>query len=176
MRMTLTTTLIFVLVSCQHVRAQVVTVDQAAEEASRKVMQHWVGNWTGGVAGAADTVVPHIAAVPDHAKVEWTLDHHFLHGTNLDKDNKPVGIWLMRHIPRTDKYAVYFFTSKGGVSEWIGTWDERKQTMTWETRVADFGIIRGSGHTTFANNRQEWTMEVTKDGKTEKSSGSLTRQ
>jgi hypothetical protein len=177
MKITLALSFVVLLISTQISisHAQVVTSDRAADDTSRKVMQHWVGNWTGGVASAADTTVPHIATVPDHAEVEWTLDNHFLHGTNLDKENKPVGIWLMRYNPKTDKYQVSFFTSQGDVSVWNGAWDEKKQTMTWETRDAEMRVT-GSGHTTFANHRQEWTMSITKDGKTEKSSGSLTHK
>jgi hypothetical protein len=145
------------------------------DEASRNVMQHWSGNWTGGVAGASDVVVPHIATVPDHAKVEWTLGNHYLQGVNFDKDNKPVGVWLMRYNPKSKKYQVWFFSSQGDASLWNGTWDEARQTMTWETRDDEAGV-KGTGHTTIKGNQQDWTMSVTKDGKTQESSGSLTRQ
>ena len=86
------------------------------DEASRRVMEHWVGEWTGGVAGAADAAVPHIAATPDHAKVEWTLDNHFLRGTNYAKGDKSVGEWLMRYSPKSRKYQVWFFSAKGDAS------------------------------------------------------------
>jgi hypothetical protein len=175
MKRSLAVALLYILTSAQFAHAQPATKAPAADKASQKVMRHWVGNWTGGVAGAAESVVPHIGTTPDHAKVEWTLDQHFLQGANLDKDNKPVAIWLMRHDPNTGKYQVWFFTSKADVSVWNGTWDESNQTMNWETGDTESGV-KGSGHTTFAGNRQNWTMSVTRDGKTQESSGSLTRQ
>src|SRR5688572_28089035 len=78
------------------------------DEVSRKVMQRWVGDWSGGVAGASNVILPHIANAPDSAKVEWTLDNHFLQGTNLDENGKPVGVWMMRYNPSTKKYQVFF--------------------------------------------------------------------
>jgi hypothetical protein len=94
------------------VRSQEAISARAADDGSRKVLQHWVGDWTGGVAGAANVTVPHMAHVPDHAKVAWTLDEQFLQGTNMDKDGKPVGVWLMRYNPSSKKYQVWFFTSQ----------------------------------------------------------------
>jgi hypothetical protein len=175
MKNLLVLSLVVLLASTRFGHAQVAQADRAAGETSQKVMQHWEGEWTGGVAGAADVAVPHIATVPDRAEVMWTLDNRFLHGTNLDKENKPVGIWLMRYNPKTYKYQVWFFTSQGNVSLWNGAWDEAKQTMTWETRDAEMRVS-GSGYTTFVDNRQDWMMSVTKNGKAEKSSGSLTRR
>ena len=145
------------------------------ERSGRDVMQHWVGDWTGGVAGAADTKVPHFAHTPDHANAVWTLDEHFVQGTNFNKDGQAVGVWLMRHDPASQKFQVWFFDAQGGVSAWNGTWDRSKQTMTWETRDAE-SQTTGSGETRFVDGRQEWTMTVRKDGTSEESSGSLTRK
>jgi hypothetical protein len=47
-----------------------------------------------------------LALAPVRAKVEWTLDNHFLHGTNFANGDKPVGVWLMRYSPKTRKYQV----------------------------------------------------------------------
>ena len=149
-------------------------VSPATDEASRRVMERWVGDWSGGVAGAADAVVPHIAATPDHAKVEWTLDNRFLRGTNFAKGDAPVGIWLMRYSPKSRKYQVWFFTSQGDATVWDGTWDDARETMSWKTTNAETGAT-GTGHTRFVDNRQEWTMSVTQDGRTTESSGSLRR-
>jgi hypothetical protein len=175
MKISLALALALTLVSVRIAHSEEGEAARRIDTASQKVMQHWVGDWTGGVAGAADAVVPHMSSVPDHAKVQWTLDNFFLKGMNLDKNNKAVGVWLMRHNAKTDQYQVWFFNSKGDVSQWNGSWDDEKQTMTWKTRGDESGIT-GSGHTSFANNRQQWEMDVIKDGKTERSSGSLTRK
>jgi hypothetical protein len=147
----------------------------AADSASRRVMEHWVGEWSGGVAGAADAVVPHIGATPDHATVEWTLDNHFLRGTNFAKGDKPVGIWLMRYSPKTSKYQVWYFSAQGDATVWDGAWDDAKQTMNWKTTNPETGAT-GTGHTRFVDNRQEWMLSVTQDGKTTQESGSLRRK
>jgi hypothetical protein len=174
MKTPLAIALLMTLVSIRTTLSQQAT-SPVNDEASRRVMEHWVGEWSGGVAGAADVAVPHIAATPDHAKVEWTLDNHFLRGTNLAKGDKPVGIWLMRYSPKTRKYQVWFFTSKGDATVWDGTWDVAKQTMSWKTTNPETGAT-GSGHTRFVDNRQEWKMSVTQNGKTGESSGSLRRK
>lgn len=145
------------------------------DEAARRVMEHWVGEWSGGVAGDSDAAVPHIAATPDRAKVAWTLDNHFLRGTNFVKGDNPVGEWLMRYSTKTRKYQVWFFSAKGDASVWDGTWDDAKQTMNWKTSNPETGAT-GSGHTTFAEGKQEWMLSVTQDGKTTQGSGSLKRK
>jgi hypothetical protein len=174
MKMPLTIALLLTLVSIQTTHAQQTTT-AAPDQASRRVMEHWVGEWSGGVAGAADVATPHIAATPDHAKVEWTLDNRFLRGTNFARGDKQVGIWLMRYSPKTQKYKVWFFTSQGDATVWDGTWDNAKQTMNWKTTNPETGAT-GSGHTRFVDNRQEWKMSITQDGKTAESSGSLRRK
>src|SRR5262245_15557403 len=174
MQKSLALTLLTTLFSIQRALAQQPT-PAATDEASRRVMEHWVGEWSGGVAGAADAVVPHIAATPDHAKVAWTLDNHFLRGTNFAKGDQPVGEWLMRYSPKSRKYQVWFFSAKGDASVWDGTWDDAKQTMNWKTTNAETGAT-GSGHTKFADGKQEWMLSVTQDGKTTQGSGSLKRK
>lgn len=146
-----------------------------ADEASHQVMDHWVGDWKGGVAGAPKGSLAHIAATPDHAQVVWTLDNHFLQGINSDASGKPVGVWMMHFNPKTSKYQVWFFNSQGGVSLWSGTWSEPDSTMTWEAHDNATGAI-GAGHTKFADGKQEWELKFTEDGKVVVDGGSLTKK
>ena len=85
-----------------------------ADEASHKVMDHWVGHWTGGVAGAN---TQDRTATPDHADAAWTLDDNFVKGTNSTAAGKPIGIWLMHHDSKSGKYKVWFFSARGRVGE-----------------------------------------------------------
>lgn len=143
-----------------------------ADEASHKVMDHWVGHWTGGVAGANTEGV---AATPDHADAAWTLDEHFVQGTNSTADGKPIGIWILRHDSKTGKYKVWFFSARGGVGEWIGTWSDKDNKMTWDG--ADFPSgAHLTGYTQFTGNRQEWKLELENADKVTTDSGSLERK
>ena len=133
------------------------------------------GRLVGRRGGAADAAVPHIAATPDHAKVEWTLDNHFLRGTKFAKGDQPVGMWLMHTHQKRENTRCGSFQHRATPAVWDGTWDDAKQTMNWKTTNPETGAT-GTGHTTFADGRQEWMLSVTQDGKTTQGSGSLRRK
>jgi hypothetical protein len=144
-------------------------------EAPQDVLKHWVGAWTGGVAGGSADAPTHFAATPDHAAAAWSLDNHFVQGTNADAAGNTVGVWMMRFDSATARYQVYFFTSNGSVSLWNGTWAEADSTMTWEARV-DNGDVGLTGTTAFDGATQEWTLQALQDGKVVTRQGTLMRQ
>lgn len=146
-----------------------------AQESPHAVLEHWVGDWTGGVAGAAKGTLQHMAATPDHADVKWTLDNKFVQGVNLDAEGKPVGIWMMRYDGGSDSYQVIFFLSSGTVSVWTGEWDEATLTMSWDALDNDSGIV-GAGTTTFSDGTQTWTLTYPSEGEEINQSGTLTKQ
>ena len=144
----------------------------AADDTSHAVMERWIGQWTGGVAGAAPS---HFVATPDHAEVVWTLDGHFLQGTNFDAAGKPVGVWMMHYEPNFNEYLVYFFTANNSVCIWKGVWSEVDTTMTWQGALITTDTTL-SGFTKFADDKQTWELDVEQDGKITKSTGSLQKK
>jgi hypothetical protein len=143
-----------------------------ADEASHKVMDRWVGHWTGGVAGANTEGV---AATPDHADAAWTLDDNFVQGTNSTAAGKPIGVWLLHHDSKSGKFKVWFFSARGGVGEWTGTWNDADNKMTWEGTDSPSGA-KLTGYTKIAGNHQEWNLQVDNAGKVTTDSGSLERK
>ena len=144
----------------------------AADETSHAVMEHWVGKWTGGIAGAAPG---HFTATPDHAEVVWTLDDNSVQGTNFDAAGKPVGVWMMHYEPNYDEYLVYFFTANNSISIWKGTWSEAESMMTWQGALITTDTTL-SGYTKFAGDKQTWELKVEKDGKVTTDTGSLQKK
>jgi hypothetical protein len=141
----------------------------AADEKSHAVMEHWVGDWSGNVAGAAET-----EDTPAHVVAEWMLDDKFIHAVNVDEDGDPVGIWLMHFDEKIGKYHVWYFTAALGASQWTGIWSDADKTMTWTGQSPD-GTWRLAGYTKFVDNKQEWKLDITENGKTRTDTGSLER-
>ena len=140
-----------------------------AADSPHDVINRWTGSWTGGVAGAD----VHIASAPNQMESAWTLDNHFIQGTN-SAAGKPVGVWLMRYNDKSSKYEVYFFAADGTAGKWTGTWSDADNTMNWSGD--DVGGAKLTGWTKIAGDKQEWKLEFNDNGKVRTETGSLTRK
>jgi hypothetical protein len=143
----------------------------AADQASHDVLSHWIGEWTGGVAGAANEIVQS----PTQCEAHWALDNHYVQGTNSDATGKPLGIWMLRHDDRSGKFQVWYFAGDG-VHQWDGTWSAADTTMNWSGDDGPTGA-KVSGYTRFeGHDKQSWQLNFDKDGKVTTDTGSLQRK
>jgi hypothetical protein len=73
------------------------------------------------------------------------------------------------------KYKVWFFSARGGVGQWTGTWSDADNKMTWDGTDSPSGA-KLTGYTKITGNHQEWNLQVDNHGKVTTDSGSLERK
>jgi hypothetical protein len=143
----------------------------AADDTSHEVLAHWVGHWTGGVAGA-ESKPDGFVGKPNLADAQWTLDNKYVQGTNSDASGKPIGVWMLHYDDHSGKYEVWYFTAASGVRHWYGVWSDADSTMTWTGDDAEAGA-KLAGYTRFDGDEQSWKLSFEKDGKVTTDTGSL---
>jgi hypothetical protein len=143
-------------------------------DSPHEVLGHWIGTWTGGVAGGESGTDGFIGK-PNKAVAEWALDEKFVQGTNSDSSGKPVGIWMLGHNAKAGKYEVWYFTANSGVLHWYGSWSGDDHTMTW-TGDDSPGGAKLSGFTRFDGDKQNWELKFEQDGRVTTDTGALEKQ
>jgi hypothetical protein len=141
-----------------------------------KVMNRWAGTWDGASSGDATDLLPRARHFAGTCKVGWVLENAYVQGQWVDRSGKEVSFWVMNYDPEKKGYRMWFFDGKGA-SAWTGQWDERTQTMTWQTKDSEVGSTALDKTRFLDDDHQEWHMQITdQDGKTRQLQGKLTRR
>ncbi len=107
----------------------------AMEAAGGKALDRWLGSWKSHVEFKPAAWSPTAGEMSGTAKAEWILNgrHQEISSRTGEYENRE----LQRYEPGSGKYHKWVFSSDGSSSFWIGAWDGRSSTMTWE--YVDFG-------------------------------------
>jgi hypothetical protein len=141
-----------------------------------KVMNRWVGAWTGETSGEENVLIPHARHLRGDYTAEWVLDGAFVYGRNGDDTGKTAATWMMNYDPVRKAYRLWYF-DVNGASEWSGQWDEATNTMTWTSVAAQTGVSASDKTRFIDDDHQEWNMQIQdKDGTMKKIGGKLSRK
>ena len=140
--------------------------DPAPDVPELKVLNHYVGRWTGELTTKPVGTVPG-GTSKGSSQSEWVHDGRFVRQTwTLDGGPtfpKMSGSTMMTYDPGRKTYRGWTFFSNGHTSESTGTWDARTRTMTWSARDAHTGLTTTTTATFTADGTTEqWTI-VEKD-------------
>ncbi len=143
--------------------APAMTIAGPAQELSgTKVLNEWLGTWK------SHTVLKPAAwslkakELSGTSKVVWILDKQFQEISSQSDEHETREIH--RYDAPSNKYHKWTFTSDGGTSFWIGSWDEESSTMEWG--YIDFGLgITGKIVDRFTSGVKYESTLVMKDGK-----------
>ena len=110
--------------------------EPSSESAGIEVLNKWLGTW------GFQTVIKPAAwslkakELSGTSKIEWILRDQFQQISSQSREYETREIH--RYDAKSNRYHKWTFTSDGGQSFWIGSWDEHSSTMKWE--YVDFGI------------------------------------
>ena len=106
-----------------------------------KVLNRWIGDWKSEVVIKPSRWIPEERQWIEENEVQWLYDRHMhmllIKNHNEDQEN----LALQRYNHQRNKYEMWTYGSDVS-SYYLGGWDEKSTTMTWE--YVDFGAgIRG---------------------------------
>ncbi len=132
----------------------------AKESAHVRVLDKWLGVWKHHtvVRPAAWSLIG--AELSGTSSAEWILNGRFqqVSGRSGEQESREIH----RFDATSGQYHKWAFDSDGGHSFWVGTWDEKTGTMTWN--YMDFGLgIEGTIVNRFTGDEKYKTTLVLKD-------------
>ncbi len=134
----------------------------ALESAEIEVLNKWLGIWKFRTTLKPAAWSLKAKELSGTSKVEWILDKKFQEVSSQSDEHETREIH--RYDAPSNKYHKWTFTSDGGTSFWIGSWDEEFSTMEWV--YIDFGIgITGKIVDRFTSSVKYESTLVMKDGK-----------
>jgi hypothetical protein len=134
----------------------------ALESAEIEVLNKWLGIWKFRTTLKPAAWSLKAKELSGTSKVEWILDKKFQEVSNQSDEHETREIHC--YDAPSNKYHKWTFTSDGGTSFWIGSWDEKFSTMEWV--YIDFGIgITGKIVDRFTSGVKYESTLVMKDGK-----------
>ena len=114
----------------------ITTVNSTAMSLGMKVLNRYVGNWKSHIVFQPAAWSPQKEEVTGTTKVEWILKDQFQMITR--QSDKHEMLEIQRYDGESKKFHRWNFDANGGTSFWIGSWDNKSMTMTWE--YVDFGM------------------------------------
>ena len=134
----------------------------ALESAEIEVLNKWLGIWKFRTTLKPAAWSLKAKELSGTSKVVWILDKKFQEVSSQSDEHE---IREIHHYDApSDKYHKWAFTSDGGSSFWIGSWDEESSTMEWV--YIDFGFgITGKIVDRFTSGVKYESALVMKDGK-----------
>jgi hypothetical protein len=111
-------------------------VNSVAMSPGTKVLNRYVGTWKSHIVFQPAAWSPRKEEVTDTTKVEWILKDQFQMITR--QSDKYEMLEIQRYDGESKKFHRWNFDANGGTSFWIGSWDNKSMTMTWE--YVDFGM------------------------------------
>lgn len=121
------------------------TVTFGAQSPETMVLDRWSGAWHTQVLFKASVWFPLGKRQAETRVVNWILAGQFQEATIRSAEHESRDI--QRYDQQNKTYQRWNFDSHGGAGFWVGTWDEKTQTMTWKL---DLGTIKGSMTDRFA--------------------------
>ena len=138
----------------------IATVNSAAISQEMKVLNRYVGTWKSHIVFQPAAWSPRKEEVTGTTKIEWILKDQFQMITR--QSNKYEILEIQRYDEGTKKFHRWNFDANGGTSFWMGSWDDKSRTMTWE--YVDFGMgIKGKMVDSFTSEGEYQTMTVMED-------------
>jgi hypothetical protein len=134
----------------------------ALESAEIEVLNKWLGIWKFHTTLKPAAWSLKAKELSGTSKVVWILDKQFQEISSQSDEHETREIH--RYDAPSNKYHKWTFTSDGGTSFWIGSWDEESSTMEWG--YIDFGLgITGKIVDRFTSGVKYESTLVMKDGK-----------
>ena len=138
----------------------ITTVNSAAISQEMKVLNRYVGTWKSHIVFQPAAWSPRKEEVTGTTKIEWILKDQFQMITR--QSDKYEILEIQRYDEGTKKFHRWNFDANGGTSFWMGSWDDKSRTMTWE--YVDFGMgIKGKMVDSFTSEGEYQTMTVMED-------------
>ncbi len=138
----------------------IATVNSAAISQEMKVLNQYVGTWKSHIVFQPAAWSPRKEEVTGTTKIEWILKDQFQMITR--QSDKYEILEIQRYDEGTKKFHRWNFDANGGTSFWMGSWDDKSRTMTWE--YVDFGMgIKGKMVDSFTSEGEYQTMTVMED-------------
>lgn len=103
---------------------------QALEAAGGKALDQWLGSWKSQVEFKQAAWSLKARELSGTAKAEWILNGQYLQVSSRTDEYEIRE--LQRYEPRSGRHHKWVFSSDGTNSFWVGAWDGRSSTMTWE--------------------------------------------
>lgn len=140
--------------------AENVNADDAPKRSAElQVLERFIGTW--------DSVVTNKATGEKSNTTEnrrWSSKGHFILSEDFDKSAKTEAHFLLTYDPNSKVYRACFI-NRGGVSNYVGNWDEKTHTMTWNGSDS-FGNKQTGKYRFIDMDNVEWSMVFTNsDGK-----------
>ncbi|MDP7134871.1 MAG: hypothetical protein QF437_30520, partial [Planctomycetota bacterium] len=100
------------------------------QQAKVNVLNRWVGTWLSAVTLNSSRWIPEARSQEEIREMKWILNGRFQESM-ARSDNHETRV-TQRYNSQMKRYNMWTFDSNGGHSYWLGDWDEKSQTMTWQ--------------------------------------------
>ena len=134
----------------------------ASQSAEEKVLNRWHGTWFSQVTINPSRWIPEGTEQNEIKEVNWILNGSFQQSSSRSNNHETREV--QRYEARSKKYQKWTFDTNGGANYWLGDWDEKSQTMTWQIQG---GGLKGTMTDRFLGADKSETYEtklVIKDG------------
>ena len=132
------------------------------QSAESVLMNRWLGTWLSKVTISPSLWMAEGSEQNEIKEVNWILNGSFQQSSS--RSNNHEAREVQRYEARSKKYQKWTFDTNGGANYWLGDWDEKSQTMTWQIQG---GGIKGTMTDRFLGADKSETYEtklVIKDG------------
>ena len=102
----------------------------ASQSAEEKVLNRWHGTWFSQVTINPSRWIPEGTEQNEIKEVKWILNGRFQQISNRSDNHETHE--TQRYDRGQKKYQKWTFDTNGNQSYWLGDWDEKSQTMTWQ--------------------------------------------
>jgi len=138
----------------------ITALNSAAISPGMKVLNQYIGTWKSNIVFQPAAWSPRKEEVIGTTKVEWILKDQFQ--TITRQSDKHEMLEIQRYDEESKKFHRWNFDANGGNSFWIGSWDNKSRTMTWE--YVDFGMgVKGKMVDSFIAEGEYQTTTVMED-------------
>ena len=138
----------------------ITALNSAAISPGMKVLNRYIGTWKSNIVFQPAAWSPRKEEVIGTTKVEWILKDQFQ--TITRQSDKHEMLEIQRYDEESKKFHRWNFDANGGNSFWIGSWDNKSRTMTWE--YVDFGMgVKGKMVDSFIAEGEYQTTTVMED-------------
>ena len=108
----------------------------AQESSETEVLNRWLGTWKSDVSCKPSQLLPEGRRWAETNDSRWILDGHVQQIEHFS-DEDPI-LRLHRYNKKSARYEMWNIHASGDSSYWVGSWNEKTMSMTWN--YVDFGV------------------------------------
>lgn len=128
--------LVVKLVALVFVISLIGTIAAAQQTNEIKILNQWLGSWTSDIVTKPSKWIPEQMQWVETTEVQWVVEQHMHMQLIANRNDKQENLVLQRYNPKNKKYELWTFNPDSS-GYYVGNWNERSKTMTWD--YVDFG-------------------------------------